>query len=63
MQSVLEILIPISIIFTIGVMFAGVFSMTKREPDGRKSNRMMRLRVLSQFVAIVLIVLYIWIRN
>jgi hypothetical protein len=44
-------------------MFAGAFSMTKMEGDGRKSNKMMRYRVLSQFVTVLLIVLYLWMRQ
>ena len=63
MQTLLEILIPISIIITVGIMFGGAFTMTKREGDGRKSNKMMRFRVLSQFISIILIVLYVWIRS
>ena len=63
MQTLLEILIPISIIITVGIMFGGAFTMTKREEDGRKSNKMMRFRVLSQFISIILIVLYVWIRS
>lgn len=63
MQSILEIIIPISIVLTIGIMFAGTFTMTKAEDDGRKSNMMMRYRVLSQFISILLIILYVWIRS
>jgi hypothetical protein len=63
MQTILEILIPISIIITVGIMFDGAFSMTKSESDGKKSNKMMRYRVLSQFISIILIVLYVWIRS
>ena len=55
MQSILEIIIPISIVLTVGIMFAGTFTMTKAEDDGRKSNMMMRYRVLSQFISILLI--------
>lgn len=63
MQTILEILIPISIVITVGIMFGGAFTMTKSEGDGRKSNKMMRFRVLSQFISIILIVLYVWIRS
>lgn len=63
MQTILEILIPISIIITVGIMFGGAFSMTKSEGNGKKSNKMMRYRVLSQFISIILIVLYVWIRS
>ncbi|MBT5187904.1 MAG: twin transmembrane helix small protein [Kordiimonadaceae bacterium] len=57
---ILKILIGISVFITVCIMFAGAFSMTKMEGDGRKSNMMMRYRVLSQFVTVLLIVLYLW---
>lgn len=63
MQTILEILIPISIVITVGIMFGGAFSMTKSEGNGKKSNKMMRYRVMSQFISIILIVLYVWIRS
>lgn len=63
MQTILEILIPISIVITVGIMFGGAFSMTKSDGNGKKSNKMMRYRVLSQFISIILIVLYVWIRS
>lgn len=63
MQTILEILIPISLILTVGIMFGGAFTMTRADGDGRKSNKMMRYRVLSQFCSILLILLYVWIRN
>mgnify|MGYP001380937498 FL=1 len=63
MQTILEILIPISIIITVGIMFGGAFSMIKSEGNGKKSNKMMRYRVMSQFISIILIVLYVWIRS
>lgn len=63
MQTILEILIPISLVLTVGIMFGGAFTMTRGNGDGRKSNKMMRYRVLSQFCSILLIVLYVWVRK
>jgi hypothetical protein len=63
MQTILEILIPISLVLTVGIMFGGAFTMTKVDGDCRKSNKMMRYRVLSQFISILLILLYVWIRS
>ncbi|MDA0708347.1 MAG: HIG1 domain-containing protein [Proteobacteria bacterium] len=59
----LKILIIISIIITIGIMFGGAFSMTRVNNDGRKSNMLMRYRVLSQFITVLLIALYLWLNN
>ena len=63
MQTILEIIIPISLVLTVGIMFGGAFTMTRGNGDGRKSNKMMRYRVLSQFCSILLIVLYVWVRK
>ena len=59
-MDILKILIAISVVITIGIMFAGVFTMTKSEDNGEKSNMMMRYRVLSQFITVMLIALYLW---
>lgn len=60
---ILKVLIGISVIITIGIMFAGIFTMTKVEDTGKKSNMMMRYRVLSQFITVLLIVLYIFLKQ
>ncbi len=57
---VLKILIGISVVITIGILFAGTFSMTRAESDGRRSNMLMRYRVVSQLITVLLIVLYLW---
>ena len=62
-MEILKILIAISVVITIGIMFAGVFSMTKAEDKGRKSNMMMRYRVASQFITVLLIALYLWLKQ
>lgn len=62
-MDILKILIAISVIITIGIMLAGAFTMTKAEDTGHKSNMMMRYRVASQFITVLLIVLYVWLRQ
>ncbi|MEZ5757952.1 MAG: twin transmembrane helix small protein [Emcibacteraceae bacterium] len=59
-MDILKIIIAISVAITIGIMFAGVFTMTKTDDNGKKSNMMMRFRVLSQFITVMLIALYLW---
>lgn len=61
-MAILKIIMIISVIITIGIMFAGVFSMTKTTGDGRKSNMMMRYRIASQFITVLLILLYLWLK-
>ncbi len=63
MQSILDIIVPISIVLTVGIMFTGTCTMTKAEDGGRKSNMMMRYRVLSQFISILIIILDNWNRS
>lgn len=63
MQTILLTLVIISVVLTIGIMLAGAATMTKKEPDSRKSNKMMRARVISQFVTVILIVLYVLARE
>jgi hypothetical protein len=61
-MTILKILIAISAIITVGIMFAGIFTMTRAEDKGKKSNMMMRYRVIAQFVTVLLIALYLYLR-
>lgn len=62
-MDILKIIIGISVVITVGIMFAGAFTMTKAEDNGRKSNMMMRYRVASQFITVLLIILYLWLNQ
>jgi len=56
MQSILSVLIPIAVAATLLVLIVGVISMLRGGNfNAKNSNRLMRLRVLSQLVAILLI--------
>jgi hypothetical protein len=56
MGSLFYVLIPLALLLTVAVLFLGLFSMARGgETDARWSNRLMRLRVLMQLVAILLI--------
>jgi hypothetical protein len=56
MESTLKILIPIAVGITLLILIAGVFSMIRGGRfDAKNSNRLMRLRVLSQLIAVLLI--------
>lgn len=61
-MDIFKIIIAISVVITIGIMFAGAFQMTKSEDNGKKSNMMMRYRVASQLITVLLIVLYMWLQ-
>ena len=57
MGSLFYILIPLALLMTVAVLLLWLFSMARGgESDARWSNRLMRLRVLMQMVAILLVV-------
>ncbi len=56
MNSVLPILIAIAVAATFGALALGIISMARGgQFDSRNSNKLMRLRVILQFAAILLI--------
>lgn len=58
MNAALLPFILIALLLVAGTLFAGLFTMTRDgEAARRRSNKLMRLRVVLQFVAFVLIVI------
>ncbi|WP_321394807.1 twin transmembrane helix small protein [Emcibacter sp.] len=58
----LKILIVVCIIITGGIMLVGVASMSKGGEFNKKNgNRLMRARIIAQFITLLLIVLYLMI--
>ena len=58
MATVLMILVVLSMLGTLGVMFAGMLGLVRSEEGGGvRSNRLMRLRVVMQGVTLVLFLL------
>ena len=56
MQSILSVLIPIAVAATLVVLVVGVVSMLRGgDFNSKHSNKLMRMRVLMQLVAILLI--------
>lgn len=56
----LVIFIILAALVTLGVLFAGVFTMARgRDVTGRKSNKLMQMRVVAQAVTLVLIIIFI----
>ncbi len=61
MSNFLFVLLLIAMFATLGVLFFGLISMARGgEFNKRNANKLMRLRVLMQFVAVVLFVLLIF---
>lgn len=60
----LFILAGIACLVTVGVLMLGVGGFAKGGDFNRKyANKIMRLRLLAQFVAVVLIVLFVYLRS
>lgn len=53
MQTVLTVLVAAAMLATLGVLIAGMIGMA-RGADGGVSQKLMRYRVLFQFIALVL---------
>lgn len=45
-----------------GILLYGIGGFA-RGVDGKKSNKVMQLRIAAQFVAVILIVLFVWLRG
>jgi len=59
MQSVLMVVIPIAVVGVFVVLMAGVLTMSRGGVENSKrSNNLMRLRVLMQLIAVLLIVAF-----
>lgn len=55
MNAFMVVLVVIAMLITLGVLFAGLFSMARGGEFNRKyGNRLMRYRVLAQGVALLL---------
>ena len=65
MHGVFNILIPVSLGFVVLVLMAGIYTLFRGGDFGRSwSNKLMRLRVLAQFIAVmVLLAAYWWSRH
>ena len=58
-MSILSISILVALAFTLGVLLTGLIAMAKGgEFNQKHANTLMRMRVISQFVAVMLIVLF-----
>ncbi len=63
-QSLLWFLIPIAVLATIGALGLGIFSLAKGGQFAKEnSNKLMRLRVALQTVAIALMMLFLWVAS
>ena len=56
-KTFLTILIVLLMFATLGVLFAGLIGLARGSPDPRRSNRLMRWRVILQASALLLLML------
>jgi hypothetical protein len=59
MNSIVDLFVPIAVILVVGVLALGLINMM-RGGSANTSQKLMRLRVLLQFVAIIVIMGVIW---
>jgi hypothetical protein len=64
MVTFLMVLVALSMLATLGVMFAGMLGLVRSEDGGgARSNRLMRARVIMQGVTLVLFLLLMVLKN
>ena len=64
MRDIFDILIPVGLITVTVVLFMDLYALFKGGDYGRSwSNKMMRLRVLTQFCVVVILVAAVWYRT
>jgi len=60
----LFILVAIALLVVVVILARGISYFGKGGVEAaKKSNKMMQLRILAQFVAVVLVILFIWLRG
>ena len=64
LQDPLFIVVGIACLIVVGILLTGIGGFAKGGDFNRKhANRIMRYRIYAQFVAVVLILLYVFIRR
>ncbi|KIC41753.1 MAG: twin transmembrane helix small protein [Ruegeria sp.] len=63
-MDLLMVVLLLAMAAVVVVLAIGISNFGKAGTDAAmKSNKMMRLRILFQFIAVVLIVIYVWLRG
>jgi hypothetical protein len=57
MKTVLIVLVGFALAGTLGVLFAGIFGLARGGGDPRRSNKLMRWRIILQATALLLLLL------
>jgi hypothetical protein len=63
-MDIVTILTGIAMALVLGVLIAGLINLNRTGNKARsRSNQLMRLRVIAQFVAVVLLMLGLWLKS
>ena len=61
MRTLFDILIPVSLFVVVAILFVGIYALFRGGDFGRSySNKLMRLRVLAQAIAILVLLAAFW---
>ena len=64
LQDPLFIIMALAILLVLGILMVGIGGFAKGGEFNRKhANRIMRYRIYAQFFAVVLILLFVWIKR
>jgi hypothetical protein len=64
LQDPLFFLVVFAVLIVAGILLFGIGSFSKGgEFNRRNANKIMRWRIIAQFVAVCLILLYVWLRG
>ncbi len=61
-EDPLFIIVAIAVLVVAGILLYGIGGFAAGT-DGKKSNKVMQLRIIAQLVAVILIVLFVWLRR
>ena len=63
-MNAFDFLIPVALLVVFGVLCFGIYAMFRDGDFGRSwSNKAMRLRVVAQFVAVLILVAALWFKQ
>jgi hypothetical protein len=63
-MNAFDFLIPVALLVVFGVLCFGIYAMFRGGDFGRSwSNKAMRLRVVAQFVAVLILVAALWFKQ
>jgi hypothetical protein len=64
LQDPFFILVVLAVLLVAGILLFGIGSFSKGGAyNSRNANKIMRWRIIAQFVAVCLILLYVWLRG